>query len=378
MLSYIEISKKNVLHNYEMVKSILKPEVKIVAVIKANAYGHGQNEIAQILEDKADYFQVDDAQEFKLLRKVSQKPTLILGYVAEDEMEEVLEMDGILAVYSIKQVSAIDAAAKKIGKIALVHIKIDAKLGRQGILLEDVRDFAEKLKEFQNIKVDGIYSHFANIEDTTDFSHAQNQIDTYEKALDIFKQSGYADFQTHISASSGVMVYENASGKSSLVRVGLALYGMWPSEELKARLNPYAEKESFKLKPALRWVTHVAQVKTLPANYSVGYGLTFVTSEPTEVAIIPQGYSDGYDRGLSNCGEVLITGKRCQILGRVAMNMFVVDVSHLEKVEVEAEVVLLSKQGSSEITAEEIAEKIGTINYEITSRIVQSLPRIIV
>ena len=172
MLSYIEISKKNVLHNYEMVKSILKPEVKIVAVIKANAYGHGQNEIAQILEDKADYFQVDDAQEFKLLRKVSQKPTLILGYVAEDEMEEVLEMDGILAVYSIKQVSAIDAAAKKIGKIALVHIKIDAKLGRQGILLEDVRDFAEKLKDLIYFSVLLLLHLF--LQSVTDFLWARN------------------------------------------------------------------------------------------------------------------------------------------------------------------------------------------------------------
>ena len=176
-----------------------------------------------------------------------------------------------------------------------------------------------------------------------------------------------------MSASSGVMVYENIQGKSGFIRPGLSLYGMWPCEELKKKL----ESVDFSLKPVMKWVSHIAQVKTLPVGHSIGYGLTFMTSRPTKIAIIPQGYSDGYDRGLSNKGEVLIGGSRCQVLGRVAMNMFVVDVSHLETVSAEDEVVLLGRQGKETISAEEIAEKIETINYEITTRISPLLKRIV-
>lgn len=376
MLSYIEISKENLRHNFKLMKSLVKPGVKVVAVIKANAYGHGQNEVAQVLEDKADYFQVDDARELALLRKVSQKPTLVLGYVAREELAEVVCQDGIMGVYDIEQIKNINETAKKQGKKAVVHIKIDACLGRQGVLVDGIQEIVDHLKKSENILVDGIYSHFANIEDTSDFSHAQKQIDTFGVALEIFKKNGYEDLKTHISASSGMMVYESGEGKSDLVRAGLGMYGMWPSEELKSRLNSQGDKE-FDLKPALRWVTHVAQVKTVPENYSIGYGLTHITNKPTKIAIIPQGYSDGYDRGLSNVGEVLIGGKRCKVLGRVAMNMFVVDVSHLENVSAEDEVILLGSQGDEQISAEEIAAHVGTINYEITTRILATLPRII-
>jgi alanine racemase len=149
---------------------------------------------------------------------------------------------------------------------------------------------------------------------------------------------------------------------------------MWPSNDLKERM----ESEKFFLKPVMRWVTHIAQVKTVPENYTIGYGLTHVTERITKIAVIPQGYSDGYDRGFSNNGEVLVGGRRCAILGRVAMNMFVVDVSHLGGVKVEDKVVLLGKQGEEEITAEELADRIGTINYEITTRVCPLLERVVV
>jgi len=374
MLTYIEISKENLLHNFCLIKSLVKPETKIVSVIKANAYGHGQNEIAKILENETDYFQVDDAKELKLLREVSQKPTLVLGYVAKNEMEEVLKFDGIMGVYDEEQISAINDAAKKLGKEAVVHVKIDAALGRQGVLLQDLQKFIDTLKKCENISVQGVYSHFANIEDTSDFSHAEKQLNLFNEAIDIFAKNGYADLETHMSASSGIMAYEKNNENFSLVRPGISLYGMWPSEDLKKRL----ENENFKLKPVLRWVTHVAQIKTVPKNYSIGYGLTYITSRTTKIAIIPQGYSDGYDRGLSNIGEVLIGGSRCKILGRVAMNMFVVDVTHLDSVKVEDEAVLLGSQGDEKITAEEIAMHLGTINYEVISRISPLLPRVVI
>lgn len=373
MLSYIEISKDNLLHNFKAMKSLVKPGTKIAAVIKANAYGHGQNEVAQILEDEADYFQVDDARELELLRKISQKPTLVLGFVSRAEMCSVIENDGIFSVYDEGQILALDEIAAVSKRKISVHIKIDACLGRQGVLVDSLQSMIDVLKSCKNIIVDGVYSHFANIEDTTDFSHAQKQIDAFSEAKEIFEKNGYENLQTHISASSGIMVYENDKGTSSIVRAGLALYGMWPSEDLRDRL----ESESFILKPVMRWISHVAQVKILPENYSIGYGLTYITSKPTKIAVIPQGYSDGYDRGFSNKGEVLICGSRCKVLGRVAMNMFVVDVTHLENVSAEDEVVLLGKQGGECVTAEELASHIESINYEITTRILANLPRIV-
>ena len=372
MLSYIEISKENLLHNFRLMKSLVRPGVKIVSVIKADAYGHGQNVVAKILEKETDYFQVDDFYELKLLRQVSKKPTFVFGYVKKSEMEEAIKLGGMLCTYDETQIKNINAAAKKLGKKAIVHIKIDAALGRQGVLVKDLPKLINVFKKCQNIVVDGVYSHFANIEDTTDFSHAQKQLDLFERALSIFRKNGYAKLKTHISASSGIMAYENKNGKTSLVRTGISLYGLWPSEDLRKKL----ENKKFKLKPVLRWVTHVAQIKNLPKNYPIGYGLTYITPKPMKIAVIPQGYSDGYDRGLSNSGAVLIQGKRCRVLGRVAMNMFVVDISHLKNVKNEEEVVLLGRQGQAEITAEEIAERLGTINYEIVARISPLLPRI--
>jgi alanine racemase len=374
MLSYIEISRKNLLHNFKMAKSLVKPRVKIIAVIKANAYGHGQNVVAQILEKEADCFQVDDAQELKMLRQVSQKPTFIFGYVAKEEVVEVIKLKGIMGVYDVDQILAINSAAKKMRKKVAVHIKIDAALGRQGVLLKDLQKFINTLKKCQNIIVKGTYAHFANIEDTSDFSHAQKQLNLFDQALKILAKNGYENLETHISASSGAMVYEKNGGKSSLIRPGIMLYGMWPSKDLRKRF----EKQGLRLKPVMKWVTHVAQIKTLPKNHSIGYGLAYITKKPTKVAIIPQGYSDGYDRGLSDIGEVLIQGKRCKVLGRVAMNMFVVDVTHLKNIKSEEEVVLLGKQGKEEITAEELAKYLGTINYEITTRIMTLLPRVII
>ena len=373
MLSYLEISKENLLHNFAALKSLVRPEVEIISVIKANAYGHGQNEVAQILEEVTDYFQVDDLQELKLLREVSQKPTLVLGYVASEEIKEALSLEAVLCVYAERQIFEIEKSANSLGKIVNVHVKIDARLGRQGVLPEKVQSIVEVLKKCQHIRVQAAYCHFANIEDTADFSHAQKQIEVFEQVVAFFRKNGFENIKTHMSASSGVMVYENIQGKSGFIRPGLSLYGMWPCEELKKKL----ESVDFSLKPVMKWVSHIAQVKTLPVGHSIGYGLTFMTSRPTKIAIIPQGYSDGYDRGLSNKGEVLIGGSRCQVLGRVAMNMFVVDVSHLETVSAEDEVVLLGRQGKETISAEEIAEKIETINYEITTRISPLLKRIV-
>ncbi|MFA5936303.1 MAG: alanine racemase [Candidatus Paceibacterota bacterium] len=373
-LSYIELSKKNLIHNFNQFKKLAKKETKLSVAVKGNAYGHGLVEIVKILKSHVDYFQVNSVEELELLRKTSKKQTFVLGYVQKSDLKQAINLGCILSIFSIKQMLTISAIAKNVDVVQEVHISVDAYLGREGFLLEELPKILGKIKKYKFIKLTGIYAHFANIEDTTNFSHAQKQIKEYGKALLLAKKFGFNDLQTHISATSGHLVYEKGEGINSLIRLGIGVYGMWPSEKLKF----IYESSGFNLKPVLSWKTKITQIKSLPAGRTIGYGLTYKTKKKTKIAIIPQGYADGLDRGLSNKGKVLIKGKRCKILGRVSMNMFVVDVSHLGKVNLDDEVVIIGSQGKEQITAEEIAKDINTINYEITTRLSSLLPRIII
>ncbi len=370
-LSYIELSRSNLIHNFRLFRALLAPRTKIACVVKANAYGHGMREVVHALEGRADYFQIDDIEELEALRTVSHAPAFLFGYVPMNALERAVSLGAEFGVYDEPQIRELEAIALRSGKKPRVHIKIDAHLGRQGILPDRLNGFIRTLKRCSNLEVVGAYSHFSNIEDTADFSHAEKQLEAFRKAVEEFRKAGFPNIATHISATSGMLVYERGTGAHEIARLGIGLYGLWPSEELGARYRT----ENFELKPALRWVTHIAQVKEVPARFPIGYGLTYITPKPMTVAVIPQGYSDGYDRGLSNIGEVLIRGTRSRILGRVAMNMFVVDVSHIPDVKAEDEAVLLGSMGTERVCAEEIAKKLNTINYEVVARISPLLPR---
>ncbi|MBI3888573.1 alanine racemase [Candidatus Nomurabacteria bacterium] len=372
-LSRIELSRASLIHNIKQFKSLANKGTKFAVAIKGNAYGHGQNEIAKIIEPYIDYFQVDDVEELEQLRRVSRKKTLVLGYVQKSDLKKSVELGCTLSIFSLKQASTLSLMAKSANVIQEVQVPVDAYLGREGFLLSELPKLFREIKKHKNIKLTGIYAHFANIEDTIDFSHAQKQIAEFDKAIKLAGEFKFKDLQTHISATSGLLIYEKNKKIHPLVRLGIGVYGMWPSKQLRSL---YLNK-IFNLKPAMSWKTKIAQVKVLPAGMTIGYGLTFKTKKETKIAVIPQGYADGFDRGFSNNGEVLIHKTRCKILGRVMMNMFVVDVSHLKNAKQEDEVVILGKQGKEQITAEELAERINTINYEITTRVSALLPRVV-
>jgi alanine racemase len=372
-LASLEISKNNLIHNIKQFKNLARRGTKFSVAIKGNAYGHGQNQVAKILESQVDYFQVDSIEELVLLRKISSKKTFVLGYVQKGGLPEAIKLGCILAIFSIEQLLTTSAIAKSVNIIQEIHIPFDAYLGREGFLLNELPKLFKEIKKCKFIKLSGIYAHFANIEDTTNFFHAQKQIKEFAKALKLAEKFNFKNLQTHISATSGLLVYEKGKGIHPIIRLGIGVYGLWPSQHLKSEYH-----NKLILKPVLAWKTKIAQVKILPKGRTIGYGLTYKTKKETRIAIIPQGYADGLDRGFSNKGEVLIGGTRCKILGRVMMNMFVVDISHLKKIKSEDEIVILGRQGREEITAEEMAEKIDTINYEITTRISSLLPRIIV
>lgn len=372
-LSYVELSKKSIEHNLRSVRAVAKPGVRFALAIKGNAYGHGQNEIAKLAERFADYFLVNSLEELRLLRVVSKKPCFVLGYVAPSALGEALSLGAILGVFSATQLGEIEKAARRAQKKAEVHIAVDALLGREGFIESDLPKLFAAARACRHVRITGMYAHFANIEDTNNLTHAERQVSAYESMLAIAEKHGYGGLATHISATSGLLAYEKAAGKNTIVRCGIGMYGLWPSEHLE---YAYAKSE-LSLKPVLSWKTHVAQVKTLPAGRTVGYGLTYMTKRATRVALIPQGYADGYPRALSNKGYVLIGGKRCRVLGRVSMNMFVVDVSAVRGVAEGDEAVLLGEQGKDRISAEDLGDWSGTINYEAVTRISALLPRII-
>jgi alanine racemase len=367
MLSYLEISKVSILTNIESFKKLIPKNTKLCAVIKGNAYGHGQNEVAKIIEKSINYFQVDDIEELRLLRKVSSKETFVFGYVPKEDLEELVLLDGILGVYDVERAAVLNSLAKKYSKKIRIHIKIDALLGRQGILLKDIPGFSKNLKKFKYLIIDGIYSHFSNIEDTDDLSHALKQMEYFDKARKIFEENGIHIPNRHFCATSGILVGNLLNKTFEIARLGIGMYGLWPSENLKRRYQ-----KDVCLRPALTWITHVAQVKNVGKGFPIGYGITYITHKPTTVAVIPQGYSDGYDRGLSNCGQVMIKGTLCPVIGRVAMNMFAVDAGGLKLKQGDKAALIGSKN-----TADDIANKLGTINYEVVSRISPLLPRIV-
>lgn len=373
-LSYIELSKKNLIHNIKQFKNLAKKGTKFSVAIKGNAYGHRQNEVVKILEPYVDYFQVNSVEELALLRKVTKKECLLLGYVQKEDLKKAIKLGCILSVFSIEQIWHISAMAEMGKMVQEVHLPVDAHLGREGFLLKDLPEVFTEIKKCKHLKLTGIYAHFANIEDTTNFTHAKKQITIFNQAINLAKNFGFKNLQTHISATSGLLVYEQNQGINSIIRLGIGIYGMWPSEHLKT----IYKNSKFSLKPVLAWKTKIVQIKILPKGSTIGYGLTYKTKKETKIAVIPQGYADGFDRGFSNNGFVLIAGTRCKILGRVSMNMFVVDVNHLPKVKLEDEVVILGNQGKEKISAEEMAKRINTINYEITTRISSLLPRIVV
>jgi alanine racemase len=379
-LSYIELSKKNLIHNIKQFRRIVKRGTKIAGVVKANAYGHGDVEVVKVLNPYVDYFQINSVEELEKIRPVTKKPILLLGYVDKSDISRAIKLECILTCFDLHHALLINQSASKLKVKQKVHISIDAHLGREGLLASQVSKFLIEIKKMKNISIDGVYAHFANIEDTRptasgnaiDLSYANKQIAVYEDVVNLFKNAGYKNIKTHISATSGVLAYEKWKGLHNIVRVGVGLYGMWPSLALQKLWQ-----KKITLMPVMRFVTHIAQVKTIPAGESIGYGLSYMTRRDTTIAVIPQGYSNGISRLSSSNGEVIIKGKRAPILGRVAMNMFVVDASHIKGAKPEDEVVILGTQKGETISAEDIAKQTQTINYEVTTRMSALLPRIV-
>jgi alanine racemase len=372
--SWVEVSKSALFHNIGVFRRSIGKHVKFAAVVKANAYGHGLKEITSLIGGKVDMLAVDNIDEALIIRTIdSSVPILILGYTTLANVRLPVENNISFVVYNIETLKKI--VSLKLGKIAKVHLKIETGLNRQGIKRSDLIEFLRFINKHKNaICLEGVYTHYANIEDTLDPAFAKKQLAEFKSVLKLVKKEGFNPPLIHTAASAGALLYPETH--FSMVRIGFGIYGWWMS--LETRVSLLAQKKNLVLKPVLTWKSIVAQIKHLEIGESVGYGQTWFAARKTKIAVIPVGYSDGYDRKLSNIGRVIINGHYANVVGRVAMNMIMADITDIKNVKLEDEVALLGNKDGLKVSADEWAKKIGTINYEVISRINPLLPRVIV
>ncbi len=358
------MSKKSFLNNIRFLRE-KAPSSLFFPVIKANAYGHGLNEVVSITENYVDGYCVHSIDEAFCVN--SDKPVLILGHYGFDlkTVSEFLRKKEVLfTAYSDETVKFLEEAAKLSEKKIKVFIKAETGTNRLGVKKEKALFLADYVYSSPYLEFAGFSTHFANIEDTTDHSFAREQMDRFE---DIVKSFEKGVPMRHDACSAAVMLFEDT--RLEIVRPGISFYGYYPSKETVVSLNAKGCLKNGKLEPVLTWTTKPLQIKEVKAGEYIGYGLTFRANKDMKIAVLPVGYSDGYDRKLSNSGYVLIKGRRCPVVGRVCMNLFMVDVTHIENITVEDEVVLIGKSGNETITADTLAFLVGTINYEILARL---------
>lgn len=372
MLSWIEIDRARLGANIDAFRKLIAPQTGLMVVVKANAYGHGLDTVAPLVAERADWLGVNCVDEALAITRLGiRKPIAILGHTRLDEIEHVVRNGYRQVLYRIDVAEALSESAKKMKASAKVHLKIETGTNRQGIAMSDLDGFIGAVKKLPGLEIEGVYTHFANIEDTLDPSFARLQVERFLEALATLKRSGISPTQIHASATAGALLYPDMD--FTLVRVGIGAYGIWPSRETQIAARERGRQIS--IAPVLTWKTTVAQVKNIQAGDYVGYGLTYQARRPMQLAVLPIGYYDGYDRELSNSGRALIRGQHVPVIGRIAMNMTMLDVTDAGA-QVDDEVVLLGQQGNAEIRAEELAEKIGTIPYEVLSRINPLIPRV--
>ena len=386
-LTWAEIDLDAIAHNARELKRLVGEKTKLMAVVKADGYGHGAVQAAEAaLDNGASRLAVSRALEGVQLRQAGiTAPVLIMGYTLPTQAETVVRWNLTPTVNTPEQAQALSVVASHKSKVLPIHVKVDTGMGRFGLLPDEVVDFVQIVSELPCLILEGVYTHFA-VADAADKSYTLQQFGIYLEVVKRLEEAGFTIPIKHAANSAATL--DLPETRLDMVRCGIALYGLRPSTEVKPTIS---------LRPAMSLKSRVARVRTLPAGSSISYGCTYTTSEPTRVALVPVGYGDGYHRLLSNRGQVLIRGQRAPIVGRVCMDQFVVKVSHIPNVQQHDEVALLGRQGDlgirnerletedgelkitplcDEITAEEVAAWAETINYEVTTSILPRVTRV--
>lgn len=365
-----DIDLDAVVFNMEQMHENLNEGTRMMGVIKTDAYGHGAVQIGRELEKLPYVFgmAVATAEEALILRKCGiEKPVLILGYTFPYAYEELIKNEVRMTVFRKDTAKEIDECAKKAGKKALVHIKVDTAMSRIGVKPDESGiSFIRECLSMEHIAVEGIFTHFAKA-DERDKSAVRSQLAVFKEFLELSdRETGYDFPIRHCSNSAGIVELREAN--MDMVRAGITLYGLWPSEEVS--------RDVISLKPVLSLKSHIVYVKNISKGTPVSYGGTFMAGEDMRIATIPAGYGDGYPRGLSNKGSVLIRGKRAAVLGRVCMDQFMVDVTKIPDAKEGDEVILIGRDGEDAITMEELGDLSGRFNYELACDLGKRIPRV--
>lgn len=374
---WAEIDLGAVDHNLKALQRLTGPAVRMLAAVKANAYGHGLVPVArQAVASGVHMLGVARTDEGIELRKSGiDAPILLFGYTSPDAVEDLLKYDLTPTVFSHATAEAMSAAALKAGKRLPVHVKVDTGMGRIGLLAADLQTVGgmggvpeiEGIVRLNGLVPEGIYTHFAAA-DSRDKTSARRQFKRFMDTLAALADKGVT-FPLRHAANSGAVI-DMPETHLDMVRPGIAVYGLYPSDEV--------EQERIRLIPAMTLKARIAQVKTVPAGFQVSYGSTYTTPRPTVIATVPVGYADGYRRALSSRGIMLAGGVRVPVIGRVCMDLVMLDVGRVPGIRPEDEVVILGVQGYERISADEIAGWLDTINYEVVSTVMARVPRVYV
>lgn len=367
-IKWAEINLDHLAHNVAEIRKRVGPEVKIAAVVKANGYGHGSLEISgALLDSGVDMIAVSSSNEAIEIRKEYKKAqTMVLGYIPEENTEEAIRYGVIQTVVSYEQAFHISEVAEKLGMGVSVHVKIDSGMNRIGFPLDDESlDQILAISTLPNIKVNGIYSHFAT-SDEQDKSFTRKQFERFVTFVGRLESAGLSIPIKHIANSAAIIDLPEMN--LSMVRPGIILYGVYPSSHVNHSIMD--------LKPVMTLKARISYLKTLSEDGGISYGLSYFGKAGQKIATIPVGYADGYTRLLSNKGQVIVKGHRAQIVGTICMDQCMIDVTGIEDIKIGDEVILFGREGALEISVEEVAEKCGKIGYELLCAVGRRVPRV--
>ncbi len=361
--TYVKIDLDTIAANMDTIRA--HTGVPVMAVVKADAYGHGAIPVARLLEGKCSFFGVSSILEAMELRRAGiYNPILILGHTPTSAFPTLVQAEIRPTIYTLADAEALSRTALRAGKTAAFHLAVDTGMSRIGFqATEESAELCVKIAKLPGLFAEGIFSHFAGA-DCENLDKARAQAEKFDAFVELLRQKGLTIPIRHMDNSAGIANFEK---HYELVRAGIVLYGMFPSE--------FVEKDRMPIQPALQWRSRVTHVKTLEAGREISYGGTYVTAKPTVVATVPAGYADGYRRGLSGKFHVLIHGQKAPILGRICMDQMMVDVTHIPNVQPEDPVVLVGRDGEEEITMEEISAATDSFNYEFMCGISRRVPR---
>ncbi len=366
--TWAEIDLDALAANYRLIRDRVAPGVKVLAAVKANAYGHGASECARRLESEGvDWFGVALPEEGIELRQAGiTKPVLCLGGIWNGQERACLQFKLTPVVYRGDIVQSLNRAANEMGLIADAHVKIDTGMGRLGVRPDSVSEFCEGLGEFKNVRIDGLMTHLAAADDDAHEQFTKAQLDRFQAAVTLFRDRGFTPTFIHAANSAAAFGFKQSWG--NMIRPGGTLYGF--SRDV---LPPHVDPPP--LRPVMSLHSRIILLKKVPKGEKLGYGCTFETQRDSMIATIPIGYDDGYSRALSNRGRVIVRGKFVPVVGRVSMDLTLIDVTDVPEASLNDHVTLIGRDGDLSITAEDIAETIGTISYEVTCGISGRVPR---